>query len=153
MRTRTVAVLAVVALVLLAACTRESNENTNEGINPSGGVAVEVRLTDDAIEMPDEIPSGQTAFEVTNSGTTAHGFAIEGVDDQLEGLLVDQLEVLRVDLEPGTYTVYSPEDGDREAGLEWELTVTEASPSEGAPLRDDAVGPSDEQDELGDEGN
>lgn len=139
-----VTTLAVLALAL-AGCFRESDENTNEGIDSTPGeVAVEVLLTDASIEMPDEIEAGPVVFEVTNGGTEPHGFAIEGVDSQLD-LRVDQLDTVRTELEPGTYTVYSPVEGDREAGLERELTVTEASDGNGAPLRDEAIGPSEEQ--------
>lgn len=157
MRTRTrsrhaaVTTLAVLALAL-AGCFRESDENTNEGIDSTPGeVAVEVLLTDTAIEMPDEIEAGPVVFEVTNSGTESHGFAIEGVDGELPSLRVDQLDTVRTELEPGTYTVYSPVEGDREAGLERELTVTEASDSDGAPLGDEGVGPGEEQAPIDDD--
>lgn len=148
---------ALVALVLLAlavtACFRESDENTNEGTNPSpGGYVVEVRLTDASIEMPAEIPGGDVTFEVTNSGEKPHGFAIEGVTEELDDLRVDQLDTVRTELEPGTYVVYSPVEGDREAGLELELTVTEEEGDDEAPLNDEAIGPSDEQDPIEDEG-
>jgi hypothetical protein len=121
----------VLAALVLGACARESDENLNEGVNPSPGeVVVEVRLTDDSIEMPAEIPGGGVLFEVTNSGTVPHGFAIEGVDERLDSLFSDDLEELRTTLEPGTYRVFSPVEGDAEAGLELDLTVTE--PEDGA---------------------
>lgn len=146
--------LALVALAVLSACARESNENTNEGVDAEGAdVVIEAQINDDGFVLPDEMPAGMAVFEVTNSGTTPHGFAIEGIDDQLTELGIDELATLRVELTPGTYVVYSPVDGDREAGLERELVVTEATSSDGAPLRDDAVGPSDQQDEIDDEGN
>jgi hypothetical protein len=132
--------------IVLTSCFRESDENTNEGTNPSAGaVAVEVLLTDDGIEMPNEVPAGPVLFEVTNAGSTTHGFAIEGVDEALDDLAPDQLDTIQPELEPGTYVVYSPVEGDRDAGLELELTVTEADDSGGAPLNDEAIGPSEEQ--------
>jgi hypothetical protein len=90
-------------------------------------------------------------FEITNAGTTAHGFVIEGVDEAIHDLAPDQLDAVRTELEPGTYVVYSPVDDDRENGLERELTVTEAEGDGGAPLNDEAVGPSEEQDPVEDE--
>jgi hypothetical protein len=57
---------------------------------------------------------------------------------------------VHLELEQGTYTVYSPVEGDREAGLERELTVTEAVDEGGAPLNDEGVGPSEEQDPIDD---
>ena len=149
---RVVALLALV-VVALAGCFRESDENTNEGTNPSpGSTAVEVLLTDEAIEMPDEVPAGGVLFEITNAGTTAHGFVIECVDEAIRDLAPDQLDTVRTELEPGTYVVYSPVDDDRENGLERELTVTEVEGDDGgAPLSDDAVGPSEEQNPIEDE--
>ncbi len=146
--TRPSAVGAVLLAVAssLAGCFNERDENTNEGTNPSpGAIAVEVRLTDDAIELPDEIPGGEVEFEVSNAGEAPHGFAIEGVDAALDELRPDQLDTLRVELQPGTYTVYSPVEGDRDAGLQAELTVTEPAGDDGAPLNNEGVGPSEEQ--------
>lgn len=139
--------------VVVSGCFRESDGNTNEGTNPSPGeIVVEVNITDETIQMPDEIESGPVLFEVTNSGTAPHGFAIEGVAEQIDDLLTDGLETLRTELEPGTYVVYSPVEGDREAGLERELTVTEAEAESPNPV-DGGVGPSEEQDPIEDDGN
>jgi hypothetical protein len=144
-------VLAVLALAL-GACTRESDENTNEGVDASGAaVALEVEITDESIEMPESVGAGTVVFEVSNTGTSEHGFAIEGVGEQLPSLGVDELDALQLELEPGTYVVFSPVEGDREAGLERELTVTEASATSGSDPADDGVGPSERQDEMDDE--
>lgn len=129
MPTRAVAlsfVIGVATLLTLGACARESDENTNEGTNPSSGeIVVEVRLTDTSIEMPDEIPGGPILFEVTNSGTEPHGFAIEGIGESLDSLLTDDLATLHTELDAGTYRVFSGVDGDVDAGLERSLMVTE----------------------------
>jgi hypothetical protein len=146
----TIVALAILALVLTS-CFNERDENTNEGTRPSPGeLVVEVKLTDDAIEMPDDVPAGALLFEVTNSGTSSHGFAVDGLEGGLDDLAPDQLDTVHFELEQGTYTVYSPVDGDREAGLERELTVTEAVDEGGAPLNDEGVGPSEEQDPIDD---
>jgi hypothetical protein len=150
---RFVATLALVVALALSACVRESDENANEGVNaPGDAVAIEVRITDEEISLPDEVPAGRLVFEVTNNGETDHGFAIEGVAEQLDDLAIDELDVLRVELEPGTYTVFSPVDGDREAGLERTLTVTEATEDDNSAPADGGVGPSEEQDPIDDDG-
>lgn len=152
-RRAAVAVALLALATVLAGCFRESDGNTNEGTNPSPGeIVVEVNITDETFQMPDQIESGPVLFEVTNSGTTPHGFAIEGVEEQIDDLLTDGLETLRTELEPGTYVVYSPVEGDREAGLERELSVTEAEAESPNPA-DGGVGPSEEQDPIEDEGN
>ena len=145
------------ALVLVAGaltgCFRESDENTNEGADTSPGeTAIEVVLTDDGIEMPEEMPAGPAMFEVTNGGSADHGFAIDGTDASIDSLAPDGLETLRTELEPGTYTVFSPVEGDREGGLERELTVTEAEGGGGDNLSDEGVGPSEQQEEADDGG-
>ena len=139
--------------VLAVGCTRESDENANEGADATGAIstAIEVELTDEMIEMPDEIPGGLVLFEVTNSGTQPHGFAIDGVDATIEKLNVDELETLEVELEPGTYTVFSPVEGDREAGLERHLTVTEPEPSSNEDPGGEGVGPSERQEPMDDD--
>jgi hypothetical protein len=145
-RRRAAAIIVVLLTAMLAGCVREGDENAPEGGDTSPGqIAIEVELTDDAIEMPDEISAGSVIFEVTNSGTAEHGFAIEGTDASLESLTVDQLDTVTVVLEPGTYTAFSPVDGDRESGLERSFSVTDAPDSSGAPLFDEGVEPGENQ--------
>ena len=149
--TRTL-VLGLALVLAIAACTRESSEDTNEGTDPSPGEAViEVLITDDGIEMPEELPAGPLLFEVTNGGTVAHGFAIDGVDGALDSLQPDQLDTLRTELTPGSHTVYSPVEGDRESGLEITVTATETAGASGAPLGDEGVSGSEQQAPIGTE--
>jgi hypothetical protein len=136
----------------MAGCVREGDEDTNEGADTRPDeLAVEVLITDASIELPAEISGGPVLFEVTNNGTTEHGFVIDGVDEGIESLGIDELDTLRTELEPGTYTVYSPVEGDRENGLEVQLTVTEEA-AESAPLEGQGVGPSEEQEPIEDDG-
>ena len=142
----------LLAVCLLTACV--TNERTeNEGRPPPGDYFVIVHLMDDGIELPADVPAGTVSFEVENNGAEDHGFVIEGpgVSERLEDL--DPLErgVLTVNLEPGTYSVYSPIDDDREEGLEATLEVTEAPPSQN-PGEQPGVGPSDVEDPIEDEG-
>jgi hypothetical protein len=130
---------------MLVGCFRESDENTPERADTSPGqIVIEVELTDDSIEMPDEMAAGSVVFEVTNSGTAEHGFAIDGINASLDSLAVDQLETITVMLEPGSYTAFSPGDGDRDNGLERSFTVTEAADASGAPLFDEGVEPGED---------
>jgi hypothetical protein len=58
----TVVPLVILALVLTS-CFNERDENTNEGTRPSAGeLVVEVELTDDGFEMPDDVPAGALLF-------------------------------------------------------------------------------------------
>ncbi len=146
------ATLVILALALVG-CFRESDDNTMEGTDTSPGeTAVEVLITDDEIQMPEEIAAGAVMFEVTNGGGVNHGFAIEGVEGSLDSLNPDALDTLRTELEPGTYTVFSPVGTDREDGLERELTVTGEANASGAPLGDEGIGPSEEQQPVEEDG-
>jgi uncharacterized cupredoxin-like copper-binding protein len=121
--------LAVVAMLALAACgPTEEDEGATEGTPPATGTAVEVVLTDFAIDMPASIPAGTVTFDVANSGETTHNFEVEGngVEESLpDDLAPNQTASLEVELEPGTYTVYCPIGNHREQGMELEVEVTE----------------------------
>ena len=101
-----------------------------EAVAPGGvsGSAVEVSLTEFAIEMPAELPAGPTTFVVTNAGEVEHNFEVEGegVEESFgENLPPGETRELEVELEPGTYEVYCPVADHDEAGMRLELTVTE----------------------------
>ena len=90
--------------------------------------AVEVSLTEFAIEMPTELSAGPTTFEITNIGTVEHNFEVEGqgIEEELPQNLAPRASgSLTVDLAPGTYEVYCPVGNHEEMGMRLELTVTE----------------------------
>jgi uncharacterized cupredoxin-like copper-binding protein len=121
------AAAALVVSVAIAACETETDENTTEGTPPAEGAAVEVVLTEFAIDMPTSVPAGTVSFDIANSGEMAHNFEIEGggLEESLdEDLGPNQAETLTVELEAGTYTVYCPIGDHREQGMEVELQVT-----------------------------
>lgn len=144
-------VAALLALAPSACLTDERNEN--EGRPPSGDTFVIVHLTDDGMELASQVSAGTISFEIENNGASEHGFAIEGpgVSERVESLSPLEREVLTVNLEPGTYRVYSPTGDDRALGLERTIEVTEPPPSE-APAEQPGIGPSDDMDDIGDEG-
>jgi uncharacterized cupredoxin-like copper-binding protein len=78
--------------------------------------------------MPTTIPAGPTTFNITNNGTVAHNFEIEGngIEESLAANLAPgESGVLELVLDPGTYVVYCPvgEGSHRQQGMELELTV------------------------------
>jgi len=92
------------------------------------GDQVEVSLTEYTIDMPTSLPTGTTGFMVTNNGTVAHNFVIEGqgIEEEFEqNLQPGATATMQVDLQPGSYTVYCPVANHREQGMELELTVME----------------------------
>lgn len=144
-------IVATALAVLIAGCTVD-NTGSNEGRPPPGDLFVEVLLDEYAIEMPASAPAGTVSFEISNNDDVTHGFAIEGpgvseqLDDELDPF---ETEVLTLELEPGTYTVWCPIGDHRERGMEAEIEITDAPvPSETLG----GVGPDDEQDPIEDEG-
>ena len=91
----------------------------------SGIQTVQVRITDQGIEMPSSLPSGATTFEVTNSGTSEHSFGLTGPAGEKkldEPLKPGESASLDVPLDIGTYRVYSPSDPGR-AAMQMALNV------------------------------
>jgi uncharacterized cupredoxin-like copper-binding protein len=98
----------------------------SEGSTMVAGGQVPVSLAEFAISMPSTLPAGRVTFAITNDGTIAHSFEIEGngVEKALKNPLEPgQTDMLSVNLDPGTYTVYCPIDDHRGQGMELEVTV------------------------------
>lgn len=92
---------------------------------PTGEV-VEVVLSEYVIDMPASLSAGPVTFLITNYGSLAHGFAIEGpgVDTGLtHDLEPGETGAVTVALQPGTYSIISPTIGDRDNGMSLVLTV------------------------------
>ena len=87
---------------------------------------VNVTLADGKITMPSTLQAGWQAFEVKNTGTKDHNFEIEGngVHEQFS-LDVDpgEQKVMRVELKPGTYSVYCPVSDHKDKGMATTVTV------------------------------
>ena len=88
---------------------------------------VSVELVEFEIRMPEELPAGETTFEVTNAGTFPHNLEIEG--QGVEAVLDANLEpgqsgTLEVELAAGTYEVYCPVGNHEAEGMRLEVTVT-----------------------------
>lgn len=151
MSTVRIAATALLLLVLSACVTDESNEN--EGRPPAGDRYVLVQLNDDEMTLASEVTAGTVSFEIENNGAVDHAFAIEGpgVSERTDDLGPLDREVLTVNLEPGTYTVFSPVGDDRDNGLEATLEVIEPPASE-VPEEQPGIGPSDAPDDIGDDG-
>ncbi len=99
---------------------------TPDSAAPTGDV-VEVGLSEYTIDMPAQLSAGPVTFLITNYGTLAHGFAIEGpgIDTALtRDLEPGESGAFTVDLQPGTYSITSPTVGDRDNGMSLVLTVS-----------------------------
>ncbi|MCC7021880.1 MAG: hypothetical protein IT338_03580 [Thermomicrobiales bacterium] len=89
----------------------------------------DIALLEWLIDMPQEIHAGQVNLVVTNEGAEPHSLVIESggaaVAQLPRPLDPGQSTILSVDLAPGEYTLYCPEeDGEhREKGMEGTLEV------------------------------
>ena len=91
---------------------------------------VEVGMVEWAINMPSELPAGETTFVVTNNGNGEHNLAIENEEMGFERAFDEDFGpgvtmTMTVDLEPGEYYVYCPIGNHASRGMELTLTVTE----------------------------
>lgn len=89
---------------------------------------VEVTLTEYAIEIPHEVPTGTITFALVNEGDEIHSFQIEGqgISDGLPDYLEPgQAGLVEVTLGPGIYEVFCPIGDHAEQGMAATLTVTE----------------------------
>ena len=87
---------------------------------------VDVTLSDDKIDVPTSLEPGKTAFVVKNTGTEKHNFVVRGKDGTHKftvDLQPNETKVLHVQMKHGTYTAYSPVNGNRKKGTETTLTV------------------------------
>lgn len=88
----------------------------------------DVALLEWVIDMPDEVRAGEINFAVTNEGSEAHSFIIEGPGGTFsltEPLAPGASAVLNATLVEGAYIVYCPQEdgGHREEGMERTLMV------------------------------
>jgi hypothetical protein len=71
---------------------------------------VDVTVSENGIDMPNELKPGKTAFVVKNAGNKAQNFELSGPDVDrtfASAPAPGQTKVLHATLERGTYTVYS----------------------------------------------
>lgn len=92
---------------------------------------IQVRITDQRIEMPAELPTGAAVFEVVNAGTREHSFGVTGPSGDLkleEALEPGETGKLDVVLETGSHRVYNPLDPSQGA-MQMALNVTPSADS------------------------
>ena len=141
--------LTALVIVGLAACTDQPDDDAMLGdttampMDTTGGMGnmghmtgsdtVEVALVEYDINMPSTLPAGTTIFRVTNEGTMAHNFEVEGQGSEEvfpQDLQPGESRTMEVDLQEGSYVVYCPLGDHRSRGMEVDLTV-EPSPGTG----------------------
>jgi uncharacterized cupredoxin-like copper-binding protein len=105
--------------------TKKAATAAKDAVTPDGR-RVDVTLSEHRIDMPGEIPAGQTSFQVRNAGKAEHSFEIigEGIDKKfLLSVDPNDTKTLNVDLKPGAYKVRCPMKGHEAKGMETSLLV------------------------------
>lgn len=134
-RLATVTALGFAAALILGACGgggggdgEASGATKQAGVADDSGPSTALRVEAHEFSLSPEnlrAAAGTVAIEYVNAGTTVHTLLIEGVP----GLNLDvptkgDVDTGRVELEPGTYTLYCDIAGHRQAGMEAPLTVS-----------------------------
>ena len=129
------------ALTMLAACGGGSSDGSTASTPPTSpsastpasspaatGTAVTVKETEYSLELSQSTFSpGTYTFTAQNDGGTTHALKIEGPgieEQQTNNLAPGDSASLTVTLQSGTYELYCPVDGNRDNGMETEITVS-----------------------------
>ncbi|MGH7664906.1 MAG: cupredoxin domain-containing protein [Gemmatimonadaceae bacterium] len=114
----------------LAAGAADDPMDVGDDSAMGGGTNVTAALSEWSIELAsDTINAGPTTFRVTNNGTVAHQFEVEGngVETETAEIPPGGEATLSVDLTAGTYEVYCPISNDSvdhsERGMTTRLVV------------------------------
>ncbi len=129
-RTALVCATLLAALPVLAACGGKTPAaDQKQAVQQRQ--TIEVRITDDHLEMTDSLPSGATTFHVVNSGALPHSFGVAGPagDKTLDDLQPGATANLEMDLEEGTYRVYCPLEHDHRDSMQLALHVHPTPPT------------------------
>jgi plastocyanin len=102
---------------------------SSDAATATAGEAVAVSLTEFALDPSDlTLSAGTYSFDGINDGAIAHGLAIEG-----EGVKAGTPDIsyasgtsqsFEIELAPGTYEIYCPVPGHKQAGMTGTITVT-----------------------------
>jgi len=113
-------------LPLLVACGGNAEEK--EEVQ-----TVQIRITDNRIEMPNPLPTGAAQFEITNAGSHEHSLGITGPagDITLEKPLKpgESTSMEAMFLDTGTYRVYCPVDEAHGESMQIALNVRPDAPA------------------------
>lgn len=119
--------LALLVVAILTGCGGGEGGGDGAETSDTGAVSsgpISVSATDFAFS-PAELAAepGTVEIELVNDGEMPHAIAIDGVDASSETIDPGGTTTLSVELEEGTYEVYCPVEGHREAGMVGTLTV------------------------------
>jgi plastocyanin len=122
---KSIALLAVVALVVLGACSskKENNTPSSPSASAGGGGGTTITMVDFKFQPATVTASASKALILVNSGSALHNFTIEGSSLDVD-VQPGQTQTLPppAPVQPGTYTFFCKYH--RSQGMEGTITVT-----------------------------
>lgn len=131
----------VIAVVLLCACAGEAERDARNAGTPADTDAataepttevVQITLAEWSLEMlPDTIAEGPVTFQVHNRADRQHALRVigDGEEWDIEAIAPGGDATLRVDVSPGLYVIFCPQDDERgnhqALGMSGQLVVRE----------------------------
>lgn len=90
--------------------------------------SVDVHMKEFEIRMPTVLKPGPVLLKVTNDGSEPHGFTVtgNGMDISLPtNVQPGETQTLPIDLAPGSYRAFCPNDGHVDRGMAIDVAVSE----------------------------
>jgi uncharacterized cupredoxin-like copper-binding protein len=114
---------------------KKVQQGKQSGVKGSVAKMIQVKETEFRLK-PAEITldkPGTYLFKAVNSGGTVHALEVEGegIEEETEEIEPGQSAELAVKLKAGTYELYCPVDGHKEAGMEGKVIVKGGSGGSG----------------------
>ncbi|MGA9276550.1 multicopper oxidase domain-containing protein [Ilumatobacter sp.] len=121
-----------------------------DGASGTSSSALDVSLSEFAIEGELNAPAGDVTLNIVNAGAIEHNLAVRELDIQSNNLQSRGVDTLALgDLDAGTYELFCSISGHAESGMVAELTIGEADEFEDADLGGDHAGlTAEEMDQL-----
>jgi plastocyanin len=126
--TRSIATLAAALVLALAGCGGDDESGSGGGGGGGGGETLQLAAPEDGSLRFEpstlEANAGTVTIDFDNPSSVEHAVEIEGQGvEEASDTVTDAKTSVSADLEAGTYTIYCPVEGHREAGMEGTLTV------------------------------
>ncbi|WP_051062222.1 multicopper oxidase domain-containing protein [Ilumatobacter nonamiensis] len=137
--------LALIALAFVALIRDDSGGDAGGSAS-----ALDVSLSEFAIEGELSAPAGDVTLNIVNAGAIEHNLAVRELDVQSNNMQSRGVDTLALgELEAGSYELYCSISGHAESGMTAELVIGEADSFEPAELGDEHAGLSaEEMDQL-----
>ncbi len=132
----------IAGLIALAFVALANDDSGGDGGGAgTAASALDISLTEFAIEGELTAPAGDVTLNIVNAGAIEHNVAVRELDVQSNNLTSRGVDTLALgDLEPGTYELFCSIAGHEQSGMKAELVIGEADSFQPADLGGDHAG-------------